>query len=59
MQRRQNGKKQNAPSDNSLKKVLANSGYPKDLTNKIWKWYNPPIINVNKPKKIAGSKKID
>ena len=39
---RKNGKKQNAPSERSLKRVLANSGYSEDIADKIWKWYNPP-----------------
>lgn len=42
---RENGKKQNAPSERSLKKGLANSGYSEDITDKIWKWYNPPELN--------------
>jgi hypothetical protein len=45
MQHRQNGKKQNAPSESSLKKSLASSGYSDDVADKIWKWYNPPELN--------------
>ena len=41
MQPRQNGKKQNAISERSLKRVLADSGYSEDVADKIWKWYNP------------------
>ena len=48
--RRKNGKKQNAPSERSLKRVLANSGYSEDLADKIWKWYNPPEISRTKSK---------
>jgi hypothetical protein len=51
MQPRQNGKKQNAPSERSLKRVLASSGYSEDVADKIWKWYNPPEPNASKPKK--------
>ena len=52
MQRRQNDKKQNAPSEpSSLKKVLADSGYSNEIANKIWKWYNPPDLNGSKLKK--------
>ena len=51
MQRRQNGKKQKAPSERSLKRVLANSGYSEDTADKIWKWYNPPDLNGKKTKK--------
>jgi len=51
MLQRQNGKKQNAPSERSLKKGLANSGYFEDITDKIWKWYNPPELNGGKLKK--------
>ena len=49
--RRKNCKKQNAPSERSLKRVLANSGYSEDTADKIWKWYNPPLINGTKSKK--------
>ena len=45
MQKRQNGKKQNAPSERLIKRVLANSGYSEDIADKIWKWYNPPELN--------------
>ena len=48
---RKNGKKQKTPSEHSLKRVLANSGYPEDIADKIWKWYNPPEINGTKSKK--------
>jgi hypothetical protein len=51
MQQRQNGKKQDAPSERSLKCVLANSGYSENTADKIWKWYNPPELNGSKPKK--------
>jgi len=48
---RQNSKKQNAPSERYLKRVLANSGFSEEITDKIWKWYNPPELNGTKPKK--------
>jgi len=51
MQQRQNGKKQNAPSERWLKRVLANSGYSEDIADKIWKWYNPPELKGSKLKK--------
>jgi hypothetical protein len=35
MQQRQHGKK-------ALKELLANSGYSENVTDKVWKWYNPP-----------------
>ena len=38
----QKGKKKYAPSERSLRKTLANSGYSRDIADKIWKWYNPP-----------------
>jgi hypothetical protein len=37
---RENSKKQNAPSVQSLKKTLANSGYSENIADKIWKYYN-------------------
>lgn len=37
----QNGKRPYTPSEQSLKKTLANSGYSKVIADKIWKWYNP------------------
>jgi hypothetical protein len=51
MQPRQNGKKQNAPSERSLKRGLASIGYSEDVADKIRKWYNPPELNTSKPKK--------
>ena len=50
MQRKQ-AKKQKTPSEHLLKRVLANSGYPEDIADKIWKWYNPPEVNGTKSKK--------
>ena len=47
----QNGKKQDAPSEGSLKRVLANSGFSEDIADKIWKWYNPPELNGSNLKK--------
>jgi hypothetical protein len=47
----QNGKKQDAPSEQSLKRVLANSGFSEDIADKIWKWYNPPELNGSNLKK--------
>ena len=44
-------KKQDASSEGSVKRVLANSGYSKNIADKIWKWYNPPEIKGNKLKK--------
>jgi hypothetical protein len=46
-----NDKKQIALPEPSLKKVLANSGYSKDIADKIWKWYNPPELKGSKLKK--------
>jgi hypothetical protein len=37
----QNDKKQNTPSEQSLKTDLVKSGYSEDIMDKIWKWYNP------------------
>jgi hypothetical protein len=51
----QNNKKQNATSQRSLKSTLANSGFNEDITNKIWKWYNPPELKVNKFKNNSGN----
>ena len=48
---RENGKKLYTPTEQSLKKVLANSGYSADIADKIWKCYNPPELNDNKLKK--------
>jgi hypothetical protein len=31
--------------EGTLKKMLVNSGYSENVTDKIWKWYNPPEIN--------------
>ena len=50
MSRRQNDKKQKAPSEHSLKTVLGKFGYSKDTTDKIWKWYNPSELNGSKLK---------
>jgi hypothetical protein len=50
MQQRQNGKKQDAPSEGSLKRVLANSGFSEDIADKIWKWYNPPELSGTRRK---------
>ncbi len=54
MQQRQNDKKQDAPSEGSLKRVLANSGYSEDIADKIWKWYNPQELNNSKLKNNSG-----
>jgi hypothetical protein len=51
MLQRKNGKKREAPSERSLKRVLANSGYSEDIADKIWKWYNPPELKGGKLKK--------
>jgi len=48
---RENEKKQNAHLELSLKRGLATSGYSEEIADKIWKWYNPPELNGNKPKK--------
>ncbi|MGD0644973.1 MAG: hypothetical protein ABSA75_08725 [Candidatus Bathyarchaeia archaeon] len=48
---RENGKKRKAPLEQSLKKVLANSGISEDAADKIWKWYNTPELNGSKLKK--------
>ena len=56
MQQLQNGKKQNAPSENSLKKVLTNSGYSEDIADKIWKSYDLPELNGSKPKNNSKKK---
>jgi len=45
MLQRQNDKKQRAPSERSLKRVLANSGFSEPIADKIWNWYNPPELN--------------
>lgn len=41
MLQRQSAKKLHAPSEGSLKRVLADSGYSEETAYKIWKWYNP------------------
>jgi hypothetical protein len=41
MSQMQNDKKQNTPSEQSLKTDLVNSGYSDVIMDKIWKWYNP------------------
>ena len=51
MLQRKNGKKQDALSERSLKRVLSNSGYSEDIADKIWKWYNPSELKGNKLKK--------
>jgi hypothetical protein len=48
---RQNGKKQCSPSERSLKRGLANSGYSKDIADKIWKCYNLQELEGKKKKK--------
>ena len=50
MTQRQNGKKQNTPSERSFKRVLANSGYSKAIAERIWEVYNLQEPNGNKPK---------
>jgi hypothetical protein len=50
MQPRQNGKNQHTPSERSLKRELADSGFSENVADKIWKWYNPPD-DLNKFKK--------
>lgn len=40
-----NNKEEELPSECSLKRKLANSGYSKTIANKVWKWYNPPEID--------------
>ena len=56
MLRWKNGKKQHAPSERSLKRVLANSGYSEDLADKIWKWYNPPDFKGQQAEKNSSIK---
>jgi hypothetical protein len=51
MLQRRNDKKQNTPSERSLKKVLSNSGFSEPIADKIWNWYNPPELNGSKLKK--------
>ena len=48
---RESSKKQNAPSEHSIKRVLVNSVYSENTADKIWKLYNPPKLNGNKLKK--------
>jgi hypothetical protein len=49
-------KNHEVPSEGTLKKVLANSGYTEDTADKIWKWYNPPELNGSKPKNNSKKK---
>ena len=48
MSQRQDSKKQRAPSERSFKKALADSGHSGPITDKIWKWYNPPKLTEQK-----------
>jgi hypothetical protein len=50
MQQRQNGKQQYTPSEQSLKKTLAKSGYTETIADKIWKYYDLQELNSNKLK---------
>jgi hypothetical protein len=50
MFQRQNGKKQCPPLERSFKRDLANSGYSKDIADKIWKCYNLQEIEGQKKK---------
>ena len=51
MLQRKKGKKQDAPSERTLKRVLTNSGYSEDAADKIWKWYNPPDLKGQQAEK--------
>ncbi|MGA2385667.1 MAG: hypothetical protein ABSG33_03950 [Candidatus Bathyarchaeia archaeon] len=44
--------KHKEPSKRAIKRVLANSGYSMNATDKIWEWYNPPRKKAasNRPK---------
>jgi len=46
----QNDNKQIAAAKPPLKRVLADFGYSEDITEKIWRWYNPPELKGSKPK---------
>jgi hypothetical protein len=48
---RRNDKKQDTPSERSLKRVLSNSGFSEPVADKISKWYNPPELNDSEHKK--------
>ena len=45
MSRRQKEKKQNAPSERSFKRILADFGYSETVADKIWKVYNHQEID--------------
>jgi hypothetical protein len=44
-------KKKYTPSERSLKKTLANSGYSEGTADKVWKWYNPTELTSSNLKK--------
>lgn len=44
MRQKTKGKQNIAPSERSFKSVLANSGLSKNVSNKVWDWYNPPEL---------------
>lgn len=55
MVQRKIAKEQYTPSERSFKRDLANSGYSKDLADKIWKCYNMQEINSNTKKTHSAS----
>jgi hypothetical protein len=40
-----NQEQKSAKEEGMLKKALVNSGYSKNVTDKIWKWYSPQDQN--------------
>lgn len=44
MRQKTKGKPNIAPSERSFKRGLATSGISKNVSNKVWEWYNPPEI---------------
>jgi hypothetical protein len=51
LMQQENRIEQNIPSEPSIKRVLANSGYSETIADKILKLYNPPEIDYSKFKK--------
>jgi len=44
MRQKTKGKQNIMLSERSFKRDLANSGLSKNVSNKVWEWYNPPEL---------------
>ena len=42
MNSRHKDKNPNILMESHFKETLANSGYSENISDKVWKWYNPP-----------------